>query len=240
MSFLVKLRVCFRYDVFVFLVGSHVDDFVGDDFFLFINLSVRRFDKAVFIDSRERGKRSDKTYVLTFRRFDRTHSAVVRIVNVTDFKRCPFFVKTARSQSGKLSLVRKLCNRVGLVHKLRELRRAEKFFDCACDGSDVDKSLRGDFHVFLRNAHLFFYDSFKSRNTDSELILQKLAHRFDSSVGKVVDIVDGAYALSEPDVVVNHGDYVVDGDVLRHQNVRLRLDSGDDVVLFGVSIQNLF
>ena len=48
------------------------------------------YDSGVMVNAKEAGViksvASDKTDVLSFRRFDRTHSAVVRVVNVTHFK----------------------------------------------------------------------------------------------------------------------------------------------------------
>lgn len=51
------------------------------------------------------------------------------IVNVSDFKRRAFSVKTAGTERGKFTLVRQFRNRVRLIHKLGKLRRTEKFAD---------------------------------------------------------------------------------------------------------------
>ena len=47
------------------------------------DLAIRGFDKAEFIDTRERAHGTDQADVWTFRRFDRTNTTVVRWMNVT-------------------------------------------------------------------------------------------------------------------------------------------------------------
>ena len=49
---LVERLVCLGDDIFVFDVGGHVDDLVGDDAGGFVHLAVGCFDKAEFIDFR--------------------------------------------------------------------------------------------------------------------------------------------------------------------------------------------
>ena len=102
-----------------------------------IVFSIRRFYKSIFIYACVSGKGRDKTDVLTFRGFDRAHSAVVSVVNVTNFEACSFAAETARAQSGKLTFVRKFGDRVRLIHKLGQLAASEKFLDGGADGTDV-------------------------------------------------------------------------------------------------------
>ena len=85
--------------------------------------------------------------------------------------------------------MRKLCNGVGLIHELRELGRTEEFLDRARNGSYVDKSVGSDILGILRG-HSFFYNSFETVDTDSELIGQKFADGSYASVAEVVDIID--------------------------------------------------
>ena len=85
-SVFVKRFAGLRDDVLIFLVRRHISDVVGNDAFGFFDLSVRRFDKSVFVDACVRSKRSDKTDVLSFGRFYRAHTTVVSVVNVTDFE----------------------------------------------------------------------------------------------------------------------------------------------------------
>ena len=124
------------------------------------------------------------------------------MVNVTHFETCTFSVETARAECGKFTLVRKFCNRVGLIHKLGQLRRAEELFYSTRNGTNVDERLRSDFCVFLSGSHSLLNDSLKTRNTDTELILEQLAHRTNATVGQVVDVVASAETVTQSKVVV--------------------------------------
>ena len=201
MPFFVEGFVRLRDDESVFFVGGKVIHDIRHDAFFFIHSSVSRFDKAVFVDFREDGKRSDKTDVLTFRRFDGAHSAVVSIVNVSDFESRSFSVQTARTEGGKFSFMRKFRDGVRLIHELRQLGRSEEFLDRAGNGANVDQSLRGNLFRILRG-HSLLDDPFQSRDTDTELILQKFADRAHAAVAEVVDVVHGADTEVQ---IENHG-----------------------------------
>ncbi len=72
-------------DVVIFFIRRQVN-IVFRDFAVFFNKTVRRFNKAVFVDFGIRCQVGDQTDVRTFRRFNRTDSAVMAVVNVTDFE----------------------------------------------------------------------------------------------------------------------------------------------------------
>ena len=126
--------------VFVFVHRGKVFDFARH--FAVFDFAVRRFEKAVIVDARKNRKRNDESDVRPFRRFDRTHTPVMRIVNVAHFKARPLAGKTAGPESVQASLVRKFGKRIDLIHKLRKLRRAEKFFDGCDDRFDRNQILR--------------------------------------------------------------------------------------------------
>ncbi len=113
----------------IFFVGGEIIDVVGYpgiDNLAFsvqsmLNLSVRTHYKAVFVYLRESCKRRNKTYILTFGRFYRAKSAVMRVVNVAHVESSSFAVKTAGTERRQLTLMGKLCSGVGLVHELRQL-----------------------------------------------------------------------------------------------------------------------
>lgn len=88
----------------------------------------------------------------------------------------------------------KFGNGVGLVHKLRQLRRSEELLDCAGNRSDVNQTLRSGFVDFL-NSHSFADNSFKSGNTYTELVLKQFAYRTHTTIAQVVDVVGNAYAV---------------------------------------------
>ena len=78
------IRLC--YMVVIFFICCHVDNFFCDNRvrrICLINLTIRSLDKSIFVNSRIGCKRVDQTDVRTFRSLDRTHSSIMRIVNVT-------------------------------------------------------------------------------------------------------------------------------------------------------------
>ena len=205
--------------VSVLFVGGHIDDLVGDAVVYLVHSAVRSLDESVFIDARIRGKRVDKSDVLTFGRLDGAHSRIMRIVNVANLEGRALAIKSARSECGKFSLVGKFRNGVGFVHKLRQLARSEEFFDRACYGTYIYKVLRGCLFRIGLNLHSLADYSFESRDTDTELILQKFAYAADSAVTEVVDVVAVAYAVAESLDVVDRCDNVVDEKVLDDKKV---------------------
>ena len=164
---------------------------IGDDPRLLIHFAVRGHDKAELVHARERRKRGNKSDVLTFGGLDRAHTSVVRVVNVTDFKRRSVAVQTAGTERGEFTLVRKLRNGVGLIHELRELGRTEELADDRGNGSYVDERGRRDLHG-VGGRHALLDEAFETRHTDTELILQQLAHRTHAAVAEVVDLVHRA------------------------------------------------
>ena len=107
---------------------------IGDDTRVFVHAAVRAHDKAVLVDLRKGGQGRDQTDVLTFGRLDGTHSAVMGVVNIADLERRSVAVEAPGAECGQLTLVRELRDRVGLIHKLRKLGRAEKFADYRRNG----------------------------------------------------------------------------------------------------------
>ena len=121
MSVLVERRVRLRDDKIVLFIRGIIPDLVRHDRILRIGLvhkTVGRLDEAVRIEFRIAGQRVDQTDVRAFRRLDRAHSAVVRIMDVADFEACAVSGKAARAESRQTSLVRQFGQRVVLVHEL--------------------------------------------------------------------------------------------------------------------------
>ena len=166
----VERFVCLSDDESVFLVGGKVIDYIGYFAGILIDSSVSGFDETVLVDFRVSRKRSDKTDVLTFGGLYRAHTTVMGIVNVSDFKRRAFSVKTAGTERGKFTLMRKFGYRVRLIHELRQLRRTEEFLNRAGNGTNVDETRRRYVFGILRR-HSLLDDSFESGDTYSELIL---------------------------------------------------------------------
>src|SRR6056297_1396044 len=104
---------------FIFLLSSKIFNIICYRTFLY--LSVRCFYKAEIINLGVNTQRGNQTNVWTFRGFNRAETTIVRIMNVTILKTGSFTRKTTRSQCRHTPFVGQLSNRVGLIHKLRQL-----------------------------------------------------------------------------------------------------------------------
>ncbi len=214
--------VSLSYDVLIFFVRRKIIDVVGYYAGSFINFTVRSFDKSVFVDFRVGRQGSDKTDVLTFRSFDRTHSSVMGVVNVTNFEAGSFSVKSARSECGKFTLVSKFRNGVRLIHKLGQLAASEKFSYSGRHGSYVYKGLRSNFVGVLSYAHSFLDYSFESGYTDTELVLEKFSHASYSTIAQMVDIVAEVESVLHSEIVAYGSHDIVGGYVFYHKVVFVR------------------
>ena len=108
------------------------------------DLAVRRFDEAVLVDPAEAGERVDQADVRAFRSLDRADAAIVGRVDVADFEARALAGETARPERRNATLVGHFGQRVGLVHELRQLRRAEEFAHRGDRRLGVDEVVRHD------------------------------------------------------------------------------------------------
>jgi len=216
----VQLGRCLGNGVLLLFHGRQVHDFAGD--LAVHDLAVRGFDEAVLVDSGEGRQRVDQTDVRAFRRFDRADAAIVGRVNVADFEAGAFAGQTARPKGRNAALVGHFRQRVGLVHELRQLRRAEEFTHRSHGRLGVDQVVRHDGrHVDA--AHAFLDRALHAQQADAVLVFQQFADRTDAAVAEVVDVVDFALAVLQVHQFLDHGE-----DVLGAQG-------GDGV--FGVQAQ---
>ena len=220
------LRVQFgrslRHMVVILFIRRHIDHFVRDARVLRIapvHHAVRRLNKAVLVDARVAGKRIDQTDIRSFRRLDRAHPSVVRIVNVADLESGAVTGKTAGAQRGETALVRQLAERVVLVHKLGQLGGAEKLLDRRLHRLDIDQRLRRQILVRIMRRHALAHHSLRAGEADAVLILQKLSHRADAAVAQMVDIVVASDLILEMHIVVNGSENVLFGNMLGDQLV---------------------
>ena len=204
-AFFVQLGVGLCHGVAHFLGRGHVDHFVGH--LTVDHLAVGGFDKAVFVDTRKGGEAVDQTDVLTFRCFDRAHPAIVGRVNVAHLKAGAFAGQTARPQSRKTALVRHFRQRVGLVHELRQLRRAKEFTHSRRSRFGVDQVLRHD-RVDLDARHAFLDRPLHPQQADTVLVFHQLTDRTHPAVAEVIDVVDFALAVAQFDQRLDAGDNV--------------------------------
>src|SRR5690606_26810219 len=135
-----QLGVSLSDDVIAFFNSRQVIDLFTD--LAVNNLAVRRFQETVLVQTSVQRHGVDQTNVWTFRRFNRAHATVVGWVHVAHLKASTFTSQTTRAQCRNTTLVRDLGQRVGLVHKLRQLAGTEELLDSRRDGLGVDQIVR--------------------------------------------------------------------------------------------------
>ena len=117
-------------------------------------------------------------------------------VNVADFKARTFAGQTARPKGREAALVGDFRQRVGLVHELRQLRRAEECTHRRRGGFGVDQVLRHD-RVDFHRRHAFLDRTLHAQQTDAILIIHQFANRAHPAVAEVVDVVNLALAVTQ-------------------------------------------
>ena len=102
--------------------------------------------------------------------------------------------QTARPKRGQAALVRHFRQRIGLVHELRQLRRAEELPHRRRGRLGVDQVVRHD-GVDIDRTHALANGALHPQQSDAVLILHQFADRADPAVAEVVDVVDLAAAV---------------------------------------------
>src|SRR5467141_349018 len=203
-----------------------------------LDLAVGRFDEAVVVDTREAAQRADQTDVRAFRRFNGADAAVVRRVHVANFESGAFARETARPKSRETPLVGDFAERVGLVHELAELRRAEEFANRGHHRLGVHQVVRHGRGHFLVHAHLFLDGAFHADQADAELVFEQLAHGANAAVAKMIDIIHYADVLAQLEEILDCGNEVrriqravIQGRVQTHLDVELQAANAAEIVL---------
>ncbi len=192
----VERRVGLRDDVLAFLDGGQVVDLVRD--LAVAHAAVRRLEEAVLVELGVQGQRVDEADVRAFRRLDRAHAAVVGGVHVAHLEAGTLARQAARAQGRDAPLVRDLGQRVGLVHELRELARAEELLERRGDRLGVDQVVRHQ-RLGLGLAQALLHGLLDAREAAAVLVLGQLADAAHAAVAEVVDVVDLAAAVAQLD-----------------------------------------
>ena len=157
---------------------------------------------------REAGDQAD---VRAFRRLDRAHPAVLRVVHVADLEARALAREAARTQRREPALVGQLGQRVGLVHELRQLRAAEERLDDGAHRPGVDQVVERDLLGIRVDAHPLLDQPRHARQADGELVGDQLAHAPDPAVAQVVDVVGEPAPVVQVDQVADDRDEIVLG-----------------------------
>ena len=113
------------------------------------------------------------------------------VVYVADFIACTLTRQTAGAEGGQTALMRQLCQRVVLIHELRQLAAAEEFFNSSNNRTDIDQCLRRN-NLSILNRHTLSYNALHTCQTNAELVLQQLANAAYTTVAKMVDVISSA------------------------------------------------
>ena len=98
--------------------------------------------------------------------------------------------------------------RIGLVHELRQLRRAEELAHRGSGRLRVDQILRHD-GVDIDRRHALLDRALHAQQTDAVLVLHQLADRTHAAIAEIVDVVDFALAVAQIDQGLDDGQDVI-------------------------------
>ena len=192
-----------------FFLGGEVDDILVVKINNAIgHLTVRSLDESELVDSGVDAERRDQTDVRAFRALNRAEASVVSVVNVTNLETGTLTRQTARTQSRQTTLVSDLCQRVGLVHELRQWVGSEERVDDARNGLGIDEVGGGE-HLIIANVHALTNSTAHTCQTDGELIRELFANGAYATVRQVVDIVDGCIRVHQLNQVFDNLDDIV-------------------------------
>ena len=208
-----------------------------------IDLAVRAFDEAVLVDPGVGRQRVDQADVRPLRGLDRADPAVVRGVHVAHLEAGALAGQAAGAEGGEAPLVGDLAERVGLIHELGQLGRAEKLAHRRGRGLGIDQVVRHH-RIDLDRTHALLDRALHAQQADPVLVLHQLANRADPAVAQMVDVVDLAPAVLElhqdpedlQDIGLAQG---ADRIVGLEAEARVHLDPADrgEVVAFAIEEQ---
>ena len=125
-------------------------------------------------------------------------------MNVTYLKTCTVSGKSARTQCRKTSFVGHLGQRVGLIHKLRQLRGAKERVDDRGQSLGVDQ-VNGCKDFVVPHVHSFTYGSCHSGKSYTKLVGQLFANGPYAAVAQMVYIVYNGLGVDQLYQVADDG-----------------------------------
>ena len=205
---------------FLFLSGHILYTVLRDISLSVLHDTVRSLDETEVVDLSVDTQRGDQTDVRTLRRLDRAKTTVVRVVHVTYLEARALTGKTTRTEGGETTLVSDFGKRVRLIHELGKGVRSEERVDDGRDRLRVDQVDRSE-HLIVADVHTLADCSSHTGQTDAELVVQLLAHRADTTVAQVVDIIDVSLRVDQLDQVLDDfDDILVSEDTHAHVSLK--------------------
>ena len=169
-----------------FLICSHVYHIVG--YLTVHNLAVWSFNETEWVHTTEGCQGTNQTNVWTFRRFNWAHTSEVGLVYISNFHGGAITRQTTRTQSRKTTLIGYSCQWIVLIHELRQLRSTEELLNSCCYWTNVQQGLRSNCFSIL-SGHTFTHNTFHTRQTSAQLVLNQLTHLTDTTISEVINIV---------------------------------------------------
>ncbi len=179
------------------------------------NLTVRSFDKSEIVNLCINAKRRNQTDIRAFRGLDRTQTAIMGIVHVTNLETCTLTRQTAGAQSRQTALMGDFSQRVRLVHELRQRISAEERVDNRRNRLGIDKVNRSE-HLIVTHVHALADSARHTCQTHTELVVELLPDCAHTAVAQVVDIVDISLRVDKFDKILDNLD-----DILLRQNLNI-------------------
>ena len=186
------MRVGLRNHQALLLHGGEVPRLADD--LAVLHQTIRRFDETVLVHLGEGGQAVDQPDIRSFRRLDRADAAIMGRMHVAHLEARALPRQTAWPKRAQAPLMRHFRQRIGLVHELAELARAEELTDRSCRRLGVDQVVRHH-GIDIDRAHALLDGALHPQQPQAILVLHELAHRTHPAVAQVVDVVDRALAV---------------------------------------------
>ena len=142
----------------------------------------------------------------------------MRVVYVSYLESRTVARQTAGAEGRQTAFVRDFGQRVDLVHELRELRGSEERIDDRRQRLGVDKVHRRE-HFVVAHVHAFANGTRHTYEAHRELVRQLFAHRADTTVRQVVDVVHVRFRVDQLNQILDDG-----YDVFARQRPHGRVD----------------
>ena len=170
-AFFVNRVVRLRNEEFFLLIRGDIFNLIAD--FTVLYQTIRSLNKSKLVNTSVGAKRVDQTNVWTLRGLNRADTAVVRSVHVAHFKASTVTVQTTRSECRETALVSQFCQRVSLVHELRQLRTTKEVTNNGAEGLRVDELLwRHALQVYIKESHTLFDEALCAGKSDTALVAE--------------------------------------------------------------------
>ena len=137
-------------------------------------------------------------------------------MDVADFKARAITRKSAWPKRRQAAFMGELCERIDLVHELRQLAAAKEIADDRRERLWIDKLLRHHrLNALIKQGHAFLDETFRARQTDAALVGKQFANCADATATEMVNVVERTFAFFEAQKIFRRGDQIILGQNAR-------------------------